>query len=76
MLEFLFIYLGLNMLTILIYKLIGEYDDVIDYVVDELSKIHSDVNRNIIALIVIILTYLLAFPDLVYGILIKYILKR
>ena len=73
--EYLFIYLGLNVLTILYWKVTGEYDEFIDCVVDELSKKNPDVNRNIIALIMIVLVYLLAFPDLIYSI-VYHILNR
>ena len=76
--EYLFIYLGLNVLVILFYKLTGEYDDMIDNLVDQcltqLPQFYK--NRNHTALVVIIGFYLLAFPDFVYHIVNDYILKR
>lgn len=68
--EYLFIYLGLNMLVILIYKLLGVYDNKVDNLVDycltECPEFYK--NRNHTALVVIIIIYLLAFPDFVYHI--------
>ena len=73
-----FIYLGLNMLVILIYKLLGNYDDMIDHLVDYLLTECPEVykNRNHTALVVIIAIYLLAFPDFIYHIVNDYILNR